>query len=226
MFVGHFALALGAKKVAPEVKLGTLVMAAQWLDLIWPIFLLLHLEVVRPAPGDTRFTPLDFVSYPYTHSLLMSLVWAVLLGVVFFTIRKNRRGAIVVTALVASHWVLDWITHRPDLPLYPGGPKVGLGLWNSVEWTLFIELILFSAGTWIYASSTKTKDRVGGIALWSFVAFLLAVYVLSAVGSEAPQPNQIAWAGLLMWLFVPWGYWIDRHREMRGGRLLEMKTHN
>lgn len=118
----------------------------------------------------------------------------------------------MLAALVVSHWVLDWLTHRPDLPLYPGGPKFGLGLWNSVAGTLAVEIALFVVGAVVYIRATRPKDRIGVVALWSFLAFLLVTYFLSAFGSTVPQPKQVAWAGLLMWLFVPWAYWIDRHR--------------
>ncbi len=215
MFIGHFAVALAAKKADPRVRLGTLVMAAQWLDLLWPIFLLLGLEEVRPAPGITRFSPFDFVSYPYTHSLAAALAWAVLFGGIYFFAKRNTQGAILLGALVISHWVLDWFTHRPDLPLYPGGMKVGLGLWNSVAGTLIVESLMFIAGAMVYLRSTRARDRIGSIALWSFLLLLVLIYVLSLVSSDVPDQKQIAWGGLTMWIFVPWAYWIDRHRELR-----------
>lgn len=215
MFIGHFAVALAAKKAVPRVRLGSLVMAAQWLDLLWPIFLLLGLERVEVAPGITRFTPFNFVSYPYTHSLAASIGWGILFGGVYFAVRRYGKGAVMLGLLVVSHWVLDWLMHRPDLPLYPGGPKVGLGLWNSVAGTLIVEILIFVTGVAIYLRATRAKDRIGNIALWCFLIFLLVIYAASAFGGDPPQPKQVAWGGLLMWIFVPWGYWIDRHREFR-----------
>ncbi len=215
MFVGHFAVALAAQKADPRVRLGTLIMAAQWLDLLWPIFLLFGLEEVRTEPGITRFSPFDFVRFPYTHSLAAVLGWAVLFGGTYFAFKRNPRGAVLLAALVISHWVLDWFTHRPDLPLYPGGPKVGLGLWNSITWTLIVEIAMFVAGAAVYLRSTRAKDKIGSFALWGLLLFLIVMYVLSSFGSDVPDPKQIAWGGLTMWIFVPWGYWIDRHREIR-----------
>ncbi len=214
MFVGHFALAMAAKRATPRVRLGTLVMAAQWLDLLWPIFLLLGWEQVRPAPGITAFTPFDFVNYPWTHSLLMACIWGVLFGVVFFAIRRNARAASILGLLVVSHWVLDWLTHRPDLPLYPGGPKVGLGLWNSIGWTLMIELLLFAAGIVVYLRATRAKDRIGTFAFWGLMVFLLAVYVSGLLPGPVPDQKQIGWMGLLLWLLPPWASWADRHRVL------------
>jgi hypothetical protein len=161
MFLGHFAIAMGAKKVAPEASLGTYVLGAQLADLIWPIFLLLGWERVRIAPGITRVTPLDFVSYPYSHSLLAQVLWGIALGAVYFAVRRNARAAIVLAACVPSHWVLDYLMHRPDLALVPGGARYGLGLWNSPAATLTLELILFAIGTVLYLSVTVAKDWVG-----------------------------------------------------------------
>ena len=216
MFVGHFAVALAGKKAAPRASLGSLVMAAQWLDLLWPIFLLLNLEVVRPVPGITKFSPFDFVSYPWTHSLLCVLGWSLLFGGIYFAIKRHAREALVLSALVVSHWVLDYFTHRPDLPLYPGGPKVGLGLWNSVSGTLAVELLLFIACAVIYLRATRARDKVGEWALWAFLGFLLFMYLVTSFSPTVPPPRQLAWGGLSMWLFVPWAYWIDRHRQLRG----------
>src|SRR5688572_1049524 len=148
MFLGHYALGLAAKRVSPSLSLGVLFLAAQLADILWPFLLALGLEQVRIDPGNTAFTPLDFVSYPYSHSLLLLVLWGVAAGWLFA--RGHRRGIVVVTALVVSHWVLDAITHRPDMPVYPGGPKVGLGLWNSVPATVAIELPLYAAGVWLY----------------------------------------------------------------------------
>ena len=135
-------------------------------------------------------------------------------GTTFFLIRRDGRSAIVIALLVISHWVLDWLTHRPDLPLYPGGPKVGLGLWNSIAGTLIVELLLFAVGSAIYLSATRAKDKIGTFALWGFLLFLLILYFVSTFNPEVPPPSQVAWGALSLWIFVPWAYWIDRHRAL------------
>lgn len=213
MFIGHFGVGFGAKAAAPRVSLGTLLLAAQFLDLLWPIFVLLGIESVRIDPGNTAFTPLDFVSYPLTHSLLAAVGWGVLLGCAYALHRRWLRGAVVVAAAVVSHWVLDWVSHRPDLPLIPGGTKVGLGLWNSVAATVAVESLIFVAGIALYLRATRARDNVGLWALWSLVATLVIAYVRNMVGPPPPSANAVGWVTLSMWLFVPWGYWIDRHRE-------------
>ncbi|RJP72931.1 MAG: hypothetical protein C4524_15455 [Candidatus Zixiibacteriota bacterium] len=216
MFIGHYALGLAGKKAVPAVSLGTLLLAAQWIDLIWPILLLLGLERVRPDPGNTAFTPLDFYHYPITHSLLMVLVWGLLVGGVYYTVKRQWRGAWVLGALVVSHWALDFLTHRPDLPLAPGSDRlVGLGLWNNVAASLIVEGILFAAGVALYLRATRAKDRTGVWAFWGLIALLVVSWVGSLAGPPPPDWESVAWLGLALWLTIPWGYWIDRHREPR-----------
>jgi hypothetical protein len=216
MFLGHYAVAAAAKKVAPKTSLGTLVLSAQFVDLLWPILVLAGVERVAIDPGNTALTPLDFQSYPITHSLLMALVWGVLFAVIYWLVRRYPRGALVVGALVVSHWVLDLIVHRPDLPLVPGGSMlVGLGLWNSIPLSLILEAGLFIAGFWIYSRVTRPTDGIGRWAYWSFIGTLALIYVGNVFGPPPPSATAIGWAGLLLWLWVPWGYWIDRHRTLR-----------
>lgn len=216
MLLGHYAVAFAAKRAVPAVSLGTLFLAAQLIDGLWPVFNLLGLEHVEIAPGDTAFTPLRFVDYPITHSLLMCAVWAALFGVAYYLVRRYRAGALMVAALVMSHWILDFVSHRPDLPLYPGGSTyVGLGLWQSVPATLAVEGTMFVAGLWLYLASTRARDRTGVIALWALILVLIAAYLGAAFGPPPPSAEVVAWSGLLGWLTVAWGYWIDRHRAYR-----------
>ena len=213
MFIGHFGLAMAAKKVAPRPSLGTLVLAAQLADGVWPVFVLLGWERVEIEPGVTAVTPLRFVSYPYTHSLVAGAVWAAMLAGSYYALRRDRTGAAWIAALVVSHWVLDFASHRPDMPLWPGGPKVGLGLWYSLPGTLVVEFALFGAGAWLYAGATRPRDRVGTFAFAAFVAVLAAIYAAAVFGPPPPSVTALAMSGLVGWLFIVWAYWIDRHRE-------------
>ncbi len=213
MFIGHYAVALGTKKAAPKISLGTLFIAAQFLDLLWPLFLLLGIEHVRIEPGNTPFTPLDFYDYPLTHSLAGALLWSLVLGAVYFAIRRNRNNALIVGAVVFSHWILDFLTHRPDLPLwFSGSLKVGLGLWNSVAGTIIVEGGIFIAGIILYLRATKSKDTIGTYGFWGLVAVLAAIYLGNIFGPPPPNVHALAVAGNALWLFVLWAYWIDRHR--------------
>ena len=166
MFIGHFGVALAAKKVAPRTSLGTLVMAAQFVDLLWPLFLLLGVERVIIAPGTTAVTPLDFISYPLSHSLLADLGWACLFAGIYKIVKHDSRGAVCLWFVLISHWLLDALSHRPDLPLYPGSSTyVGLGLWNSRVWTILVESAIFAIGARLYARATHPRDRIGFLRL-------------------------------------------------------------
>jgi hypothetical protein len=215
MFIGHFGLGFAAKRVAPGISLAVLFAAAQLADLMWPILVALGIEEVRIDPGNTKFTPLDFVSYPYSHSLLLLLVWGFLFGI-FYSLRSTETLALpLLWGLVVSHWILDFFTHRPDMPLNPGGREVGLGLWNSVPATLTIELAMYSLGVWIYARSTRARDKKGR---WGFVAlatFLPVAYLANLAGPPPSVPAlylSVMIAGvLLLW----WSWWADNHREVK-----------
>jgi hypothetical protein len=215
MFIGHFGVALAARKVAPKPSLGTLAFAALLVDGIWPIFLLLGWETVAIVPGTTVVSPLVFVSYPFTHSLVAGVLWAGLLAGSWYALRRDRSGALWLAALVLSHWVLDVASHRPDVPVLLDGPVLGLGLWNSLPASLAVELALFAAGAWIYASATTARDRIGTWSLIAFVLVLTALYVSSVFGPPPPSVEVLATSGLAGWLFIAWAYWIDRHRDAR-----------
>jgi hypothetical protein len=217
MFIGHFAVGFGAKRLAPAVSLGTLFLACQLADLVWPNLVLLGLETLEVDPGNTRYTPLDFVSYPYSHSLVAALLWSGCFAVGYHFLRRSGWAAVLtVGGLVFSHWLLDLLSHRPDLPLWAGSDvRLGLGLWNSVPATLLVEGLLFVVGVGLYARSTVARDRTGSLAFYGLVAFLLAMNLANAFGPPPPSPAAVAWAGQAMWLIVAWGYWVDRHRDVR-----------
>jgi hypothetical protein len=216
MFIGHFAAALAAKKPARRPSLGTLFLAVEWPDLIWPIFLILNIEHVYIVPGLMAACPLDFTDYPLSHSLLADVGWACLLAGLYSLIRKDQMGAAWVWLCVLSHWILDAIVHRPDLPLYPRSHMmVGLGLWNSLAGTVLVEGGMFAAGVWLYLKATRPRDRAGVYALLSFIIVLAAVYLANVFGPPPPDLKSLEIAGLALWLIPAWGYWIDRHRELR-----------
>ena len=214
MFIGHFGLGFGAKKAAPVTSLGTLFIACQFADLLWPLLVLRGYEHVEVQPGITAMTPLDFVSYPYSHSLLALCAWGAALGIVYFAVRQSRvSAAVTVALLVVSHWLLDYLTHRRDMPLTPHGlERLGLGLWNSRPGTLAVELTIFTIGLALYLRETTPRDRIGSIGLWGLVALLIAVYAASTFGPPPPNAAAVAWSAHAMWLVVAWGYWVDNHR--------------
>ena len=221
MFVGHYGVALAAKRVAPRVSLGVLLMASQLVDLIWPVLLLLGIEHVRVVPNTNPFLRLSFESYPWTHSLAMGIVWALLAGSIYAAMRRDRASGVIVGLLVLSHWVLDWITHVPDLPLYPGGTRVGLGLWRSMYGTMVVEAAMFIVGLVVYARVTREVDRTGRWTFWAFAALLAVFFVANAYSSPPSSESAIAWAALAGWLIPIFGWWVDRHRRVVGSTLAE-----
>jgi membrane-bound metal-dependent hydrolase YbcI (DUF457 family) len=216
MFLGHYGVAFAAKRAAPRTSLGALAFAAQFLDELWPILLLLGVEQVKIVPGLIAASPLDFTHYPYSHSLLMAIVWGILIGGICFLRRRYGRGAWIMGALVVSHWFLDVPMHRADLPLWPGAssPKVGWGLWNSIPATFVIEFAIYAIGIAIYLRATRARDRIGRWGLWAFILVLAIIFVTS--NSPPPSERALALTALGLWLFVPWAWWVDKHRDYVG----------
>jgi membrane-bound metal-dependent hydrolase YbcI (DUF457 family) len=216
MFIGHFGAGFAGKKFEKTASLGTYFMAAQWIDLIWPILLLLGIEKAEIKPGVTTVTPLDFTYYPFTHSLFGVIVWAVLFGAIYFFIKKKSKTAIILALLVLSHWFLDLLVHIPDLPIFPGySLKVGFGLWDSFAATIIFEGLIFTLGVYIYYKATKAKNKVGTYSLMGLIVFLIAMYISNLVGPPPPSIEMIGIVGNAQWLIVLWGYWIDKNREAK-----------
>ena len=213
MFIGHFAAGLAAKKISPKTPLPLLVIGVQLVDLLWPLFVLIGWERVAIVPGDTAVTPLEFLSYPITHSFVTNVVWGLAFGAIVYAFRRDRNEFWLLAGLVVSHWVLDVLAHRPDMPIVPGWDvKIGLGLWNSLPATLVVEFGSLAAGTAVYLSVTKAKDRVGVYAFWGFIAFLVVSYLGNLFGPPPPSVQAIGILGNAMWLLVLWAWWIERHR--------------
>jgi membrane-bound metal-dependent hydrolase YbcI (DUF457 family) len=212
MFAGHLAVAVGTKRADPRLPLWSLVAAVFWLDLLWPLFLLIGIETVHVSPGDTAFTSLAFDHYPWSHSLAMSLAWGGLWMVGARALGRSWRDGLILGALVLSHWILDFVTHRPDLPLWPGGPLVGLGLWSSRAGTYAVEGGLYLGATWLYLRKSRPLDAVGRYALGALLVMVGVVWATQPFSPPPPSPAAVAWVGVSGWLFLPWAAWIDRHR--------------
>jgi membrane-bound metal-dependent hydrolase YbcI (DUF457 family) len=213
MFIGHFGIGFGAKKFTPAVSLGFLFIAAQFLDLLWPTLLLFNVEHVRITPGITRMTPLDFFDYPVTHSLIMAIVWGVLLGLIAFIFLRNIKYSLIIALCVISHWLLDLLVHRPDLPLLPGDPdRFGFGLWNWPVAATLLEGLVFIGGVVLYYRATSAKNKFGKYGLISLIALLLLSHLANLVGPPPPSITAIAWAGQLQWLFVILAFFVDKYR--------------
>jgi hypothetical protein len=213
MFVGHVALALIAKRRVPTAPLAWLVAAVMALDLLWPIFLLLGFERVAFRAGATAFNPLVFESYPWSHSLVMAGAWG--LGLAALARWRGHSGAVPawLAGLVVSHWALDWVTHAPDLPLWPGNsPRLGLGLWNSVGGTYFIEGGLWLAAVLLYLRGRRATTRAGSLAFWSLVAVTTLLWATAPWSPPPPSVPVLAGTALALWVLVPWASFAESSR--------------
>jgi hypothetical protein len=229
MFIGHIGLGLAAKRVVPKVSLGVLLLSCEALDILCGTFVLLGIEKMKPHPGDMAMSSLEFISFPWSHGLAASLVWALIGYAVSMRLFRNWRTSLVISSLIFSHWILDFISHRPDLPILGDGSlKLGLGLWNSVAGTLIVEIGLLIIGVILYTRTTTRSDREGVFALSSLVIFFTALFFLNHFGPQPPtdmSPRKLVLPIFAYVLLLPWGIWIDRHRVLRGKYMERAGTH-
>ncbi|HSM17057.1 MAG TPA: hypothetical protein VK845_08710 [Gemmatimonadales bacterium] len=221
MFIGHYGVALALKRAEPKVSLGTLFFVTQFVDVLWGVFLLLGWERARIEPGITEATPINFLSYPLSHSLLSAIVWAAVAAAVYYSwptrdTARHGRATVVVAIAAASHWFLDVIVHRPDLPLAgPQSTKVGLGLWDSLPGTIAVELLLVAAGLALYLtiSVKRHRPRRGRVAVLMVV--LLGLAAASYFGPVPENMTMVAVGALVMYLgLTALAAWADRRRHV------------
>ena len=205
MFIGHYAPALIAKRWAPHTSLGWMFLAVQFLDVVWAPFVLLGVENARVKPGYLPASALELYHMPWTHSLLLAAIWSYLIYRLF--------NVAALGWCVLSHWLLDLVAHAPDLPLYPGGPAFGFGLWRWRDATAATEVVLMLAGLWIYMSGTRPKSSAGSYLVPVFVLLLIAIALLNLYGPGPTDINGVAVAGEVSYLvFALLAGWFDRYR--------------
>lgn len=213
MLIGHIAVALGFKKATPRTSLGTLLLASQWSGLLWPLILIFGLEHLRIVSAISAVNLSGSGRDPLFHSLLIDLGWALILAGIYLVFRKNRRGALMIWVCVMSGWLLNFVVHRPELPVYFGSSKVaGMGLWGSPVTSLLIDGALFTAGVIIYSKTTRAQDGIGEYGFRTFVALLVLIYLVAMMGAPPANGSAVETAGFFGWILVAWAYWIDRHR--------------
>ena len=173
MLVGHFAVGLTAKRIEPGISADTLVLASMLADFLWCILMFAGIEHVQFKPGIGAAAYFAASDIGISHSLLMDGLWAGLLAAAYFLKRRNPRGAWVIFGVVLSHWLLDWISHRPDMPLIPGVHRYfGLGLWTSIPAALLVEGGFWVLAVILYARATHPKTRIGMYAYWTVVSVI------------------------------------------------------
>jgi hypothetical protein len=212
MGIGHLAVNSAAKRAAPAVPLLVLLLAATFLDVLWSSFILLGVEHARIVPGITAASPLDLYDYPVSHSLVASLLWTGLAGAAFLAVTRDRAAAALVGACVLSHWLLDVVSHRPDVPVGWHGPYLGLGLWNSVPASIAVEEAMLAAGVLLYLRATRPRNRAGS---WGLGALAIALAGLGVAGYLAPPPQgivQLAAGNLAVLLLLLAAHAVDRQR--------------
>jgi len=212
MFVGHYGPA--AAVAGNSVKLWHGFIAVQFLDILWAPFVLLGVEHVRIVENFTASNPFDLYHMPYTHSLVMAVFWSVVCGV-FYALWRKRGGALI-GALVFSHWLLDFVTHKPDLELWFGGPKVGLGLWDNRMAAVSTELGLLIAGLAIYLTRTRSTGAWGKLSPPLALILLIAAQIYGNFGPPPPGPSSAAWSAILAYaVFAALAAWIDATRPSK-----------
>jgi hypothetical protein len=215
MGVGHIAVGFAAKYWAPRASLGWLVLAPVFVDLLWSVLILAGIEQARIVPGITEAMPLDLQYIGISHSLVGVVGWSCLLAAIYFALHKDARVAGILFVGVLSHFVLDGISHRPDMPLLPSGPHVGLGLWNHRNLAMLVEAGMLAVGVFVYTRTTRTRTRGNAVALGAVVATLFAINAGAYFGPPPPDVTPMAVMNLLLggvlWIL----HRIDRGRDPR-----------
>lgn len=215
MFIGHYGPSFIAKARARELPLWLLFLAVQAVDVGWCILVLLGVEKMRVVPGITKSLPLDLYYMPYTHSLLAALIWSAAAFLAYRAFRPSGTYAagLILGLAVLSHWVLDLIVHRPDLPLYDDTLKVGLGLWNYPAVAFLLEAALLFGGIWLYVRSTAPVTRGGRYAAVIFGVLLCVYHALVFWGPPAPSPQAAVVMFLVSYIVIAlFAAWIEQKR--------------
>lgn len=207
MFIGHFAVGIAGRRLTPRAGLGWWFASVTFLDLVWPVLVLLGLEHFEIVQVPNPFLTLRFTDYPISHSLVGAAAWAAIFAGVWCLVKGRADGAWLLAGGVLSHWVLDVVSHLRDMPVLPHGPYLGFGLWKSVTLTIVVETAMFAAAIAFYARRGRPRP-----AFWILVGVLYVLYVVSVVAPPPPSVAAVAWTAIVAWLFIPWAWWADRTR--------------
>lgn len=219
MFVGHYGPALLVKRVQPNIPLWVLFIAVQFVDVLWSVFVWIGVEKVRIVPGITASSPLDLYYMPYTHSLVGSAGWAVAAGLACALVWRRShaaRAGVAIAVAVLSHWFLDLLVHRPDLPLFDGTMKLGFGLWNYPGPAFALEIGSLLLGLIVYLRWTHPLDAIGRFGPWLFALVLACLQSIVFFGAPPQTPLQAATMALALYAVIAALIaWLERHRTGR-----------
>lgn len=221
MFAGHYGPSLAIRAVRPQVPLWLLFIAAQLVDIAWATLVLAGVERVRIVPGFTAASPLDLYYMPYTHSLVAAVLWSLGLAIACKGLYRSWAwaAAAAVGAVVLSHWFLDLVVHRPDLPLYDNAAKVGFGLWNFLALSFAVEALVLGVGLWLYLRRTRPGNAVGRYGPAVFAGGMLAIQGGMLFAPPPPSTTALAASALVSYLvFALIAGWIDGQRVPEGRR--------
>ena len=222
MLVGHFAVAFLGKRIEPRISLGTLMLAAMLADILWCAFMIAGIEEIRARQGATvaglrMVDAMEATQIAFSHSLVMLIVWSAVAGCLFFLRSRNRRAAWIISAIVISHWFLDFASHPPDMPLAPFfSQRLGLGLWNSIPATIVIEGFVWVFAIQLYVRSTRSENRVGVFVLWAGIVLLTLIWFANIAGPPPRDFSDIGYSSLTLFgITVGWAYRVNRWRGRR-----------
>jgi len=211
MFVGHYGVSFAAKKIDRSIPLWVLFLAVQLLDILWAPLVLLGIEKVRIVPGAPASTALDFYYMPYSHSLTGALVLSCVAAAAYMMFARpaDARSSVIVGLAVLSHWLLDFIVHVHDLPLFGDSAKVGLGLWSAPIISLVLEGVILFGGMWIYLRG-RLRQSLGTIA-FCVVLFAIQTYTLFGAPPTSMTGSAIA-AIIAYFVFALVIWWLEDRR--------------
>lgn len=216
MFVGHYGVGFGGAAADRSIRLWVLFLAVQFLDVVWGILVLLGVEGVRIVPGITATNPLDLHYMPYSHSLVAAVLWSVAVGFAYHFWRGRGTGfgsGAIVGGAVFSHWLLDLVVHRPDLPLVGDRFKVGFALWDLPAVAFLLEIALLFAGLWLYLRATRREARTGAMGFVIFGTVMVGIQAIVFFGAPPPTPEAAAGTGLAGYvLLAVAAWWLERGR--------------
>ncbi len=191
MFVGHYGVAFAARGAEKRLPLWVYFLAVQWVDLVWTVLVYFGVERVEHRARREPLGSLGVRLLPLHHSLAAGVAWAAIAFMGYRVITRmqgSQRVAAILALAVLSHWFLDLIVHQPDLPLYPGGLKVGLGLWNFPKTEFVVELVLLAAGVFYYFKKSpelSKQQRMG------MIGGCCAMVAFQCLGDAGPPPHSV-----------------------------------